>query len=125
MSTLIHHGHSELDGATLITATAMDGATLTTAGDIQDGVTLVGDIQAGATQVGDIHTTATITLITMEEEALQVIMAIETMLITEITAPIEAIPLTETILQIEEVTQQIEIIPQTDQTDTLTSDVLI
>jgi len=120
MSTLIHHGHSELDGATLITATVMDGATLTTAG-----VTLVGDIQAGATQVGDIHTTATITLITMEEEVLQVIMAIETMLITEITAPIEAITLAETTLQIEEVTQQIEIIPQTDQTDTLTSDVLI
>lgn len=124
MSTLIHHGHSELDGATLITATVMDGVTLTTAGDIQDGVTLVGDIQAGATQVGDIHIME-ITLIAMEEEALQVIMAIETMLITEITAPIEAIPLTETILQIEEVTQQIEIIPQTDQTDTLTSDVLI
>lgn len=122
MSTLIHHGHSELDGATLITATVMDmdGVTL-----ITDGATLAGDIQDGAIQVGDIHTTATITLITMEEEALQAIMAIETMLITEITAPIEAITLAETTLQIEETTQQIEIIPQTDQTDTLTLDVLI
>jgi hypothetical protein len=61
----------------------------------------------------------------MEEEALQDIMVTETMLITEITAPIETIPLTEIILQTEEATQQIEIIPQIDQTATLISDVLI
>ncbi len=124
MFILIHHGQSDLDGDTLTTDGDMevitDGAIHITDGDIQDGVTLV-----GATQVGDIHTMDTITLITMEEEALQDIMVTETMLITEITAPIETILLTEIIPQTEEATQQIEIIPQIDQTVTLISDVLI
>ena len=119
-----HHGQSDLDGDILTTDGDMevitDGDIHITDGDIQDGVTLV-----GATQVGDIHTMDTITLITMEEEALQDIMVTETMLITEITAPIETILLTEIIPQTEEATQQIEIIPQIDQTVTLISDVLI
>lgn len=124
MFTLIHHGHSDLAGATLITAMVTDGATLITDGDIQDGATLVGGIQDGVTQAGDIHTMET-TLIAMEEEVLQAIMETETMLTTEIIALAEHIQTTETTLPTEEIIQQIEIIPQTDQTGILILEALI
>lgn len=92
--------------------TVTDGATL-----ITDGVTQVmdGATQDGVILVTDIHTMDTTTLITTEEEVLQVITETETTLTTEITALIEdtqpieeRIQLIETTLPTEEATQLIE-----------------
>jgi hypothetical protein len=97
-----------------------------------DGDTLdIGELDGDILATGDPDTT-TITPIITEEEDLPLIMEEETMLPTEITAPIEEAtvqieitPLTEA-LQLTEIIQLIEVTPQTDKTAFLiTEEVLL